>query len=64
MEKHTVLLSDRRYSVQVYKLASNIWIADGDVLGDRLRASGRTAGKALRAWRQAAEQRSRITVNS
>jgi len=64
MEKHTVHLSDRRCSVQVYKLANNVWIADGEVFGGRLRASGRTAGKALRAWRQAAEQRSPMTVNS
>jgi hypothetical protein len=64
MEKHTVHLFDRRYAVQIYKLANNVWIADGEVFGDRLRASGRTAGKALRAWRLAAEQRSRMTVNS
>jgi hypothetical protein len=50
--------------VQVYKLANNIWIADGELLGDRLRASGTTAGKALRAWRQAAEQKPCMSVNS
>jgi hypothetical protein len=64
MEKHTVHLSDRCYVVQVYKLANNIWIADGELLGDRLRASGTTAGKALRAWRQAAEQKPCMSVNS
>ena len=64
MEKHQVHLFDRLYAVQVYKLANNVWIADGELLGDRLRASGTTAGKALRAWRQAAEQKPRISVNS
>jgi hypothetical protein len=64
MEKHKVHLSDRNYAVQVYKLANNVWIADGKVFDDRLRAGGRTAGKALRAWRQAAEQKPRISVNS
>jgi hypothetical protein len=64
MEKHQVHLFDRRHVVQVYKLANNVWIADGELLGDRLRASGTTASKALRAWRQAAEQKPRISVNS
>jgi hypothetical protein len=57
MERHAVQVSGHLCGVQVYRLATNVWIAEGDFLGDQLRARGSTAGKAVKAWHEVAGKR-------
>jgi hypothetical protein len=57
MERRTVDAPGRRCSVQVYQVAKQVWVADGEALGDQLRVRGNTAGKALTAWHKAAAKR-------
>jgi hypothetical protein len=57
MEQHTGAAPGRHSSVQVYQVATHVWIADGEALGDQLRVRGSTPGKALIAWREAAVKR-------
>jgi hypothetical protein len=45
MIQHTVDVSGQRYAVQVYQYADNLWIADGELLGQQLRTIGSTPKK-------------------
>jgi len=55
MQQHSIDVSGQYCAVHVYQFAKNVWIADGEFLGDQLRARGSTARKAVSAWRKAAE---------
>jgi hypothetical protein len=57
MEQHAISTPYPNSVVQIYQVAKRVWIADGEALGDQLRARGSTAGKALIAWRKAAVKR-------
>src|SRR5262245_13452412 len=62
MAQYTVDVAGRHYAVKVYQHAHKVWIAAGKFLGDRLRTSGSTARKAVRAWQKAAVDRHRDTL--
>ena len=57
MEQHGIGAPYPDSVIQVYQFAKRVWIADGEALGDQLRARESTAGKALIAWRKAAVKR-------
>jgi len=57
MEQHTGAGPRRHCSVEVYLIAKHVWVADGEALGDQLRVSASTAGKALIAWHKAAAKK-------
>jgi hypothetical protein len=54
MTQHSVDVFGQRYALYIYQYADNLWIAVGELLGHPLRTIGRTAPKAVRAWRKAA----------
>jgi len=64
MEKHTVDVSGQLCVVRVHQLAKNVWIAAGEFLGGHLKTTGRTAGKAIRAWKKTAAAKPRNVANS
>ena len=56
MPERTIDICGRAYEIQVYCLAKRFWVAVGEYLGEQLRTRGSTAGKAVTAWRKAAEE--------
>jgi len=54
MTQHSADVFGKRYALNVYQYADNLWIAVGEFLGRQLRTIDRTALKAVRAWRNAA----------
>ena len=52
--QHSVDVFGQQYALDVYQYADNLWIAVGEFLGYQFRTVGRTALKAVRAWRKAA----------
>jgi hypothetical protein len=57
MPEFTINVCRQAHKIQVYCLAKSFWIAGGEYLGEQLRTRGSTAGKAVMAWRRAAELR-------
>jgi hypothetical protein len=57
LTRHSVDVFGQRYALHIYQYADNLWIAVGEFLGHPLKTMGRTALKAVRAWRKAAREK-------
>ena len=55
MPERTIDVCGEACKIQVYCLAKRFWVAVGEYLGEQLRTRGSTSGKAVIAWRRAAE---------
>ena len=55
MLEFTIEVCGQAHKIQVYCFAKSFWVAAGEYLGQQLRTRGSTAGKAVTAWRRAAE---------
>jgi hypothetical protein len=62
MPEFTINVCRQAHKIQVYCLAKSFWIAGGEYLGEQLRTRGSTAGKAVMAWRRAAELRKAVAT--
>lgn len=55
MLEFTIDVCGQVHKIRVYCFANSFWVAAGEHLGKQLRTRGSTAGKAVTAWRRAAE---------
>jgi hypothetical protein len=55
MPERLIDVCGQAHKIQVYYLAKRFWVAVGEYLGEQLRTRGSTSGKAIMAWRRAAE---------
>ena len=55
MLEFTIDVCGQVHNIRVYCFANSFWVAAGEHLGKQLRTRGSTAGKAVTAWRRAAE---------
>lgn len=54
MSEHTVLVWGKRHVVAVDRKSKTVWIADGEYMGESISVQDRSAGTALKRWREAA----------
>lgn len=52
--EHSVEVWGQRYPVSVYQESKSVWHAVGDYMGQTIRTKDRSAGTALKRWREAA----------
>jgi hypothetical protein len=52
--EHSVTVWGKRCPVSVYQKSKSVWIADGDYMGESISVQDRSAGTALKRWKEAA----------
>jgi len=52
--EHTVTVWGTPCKVSVYRKSKSVWVASGDYLGEAITVQDRSAGSALKRWREAA----------
>jgi hypothetical protein len=52
--EHTVLAWSTPCKVTVYQKSKAVWVADGDYMGESISVQDRSAGSALKRWRETA----------
>lgn len=57
MPEYKVLVWGKRHTITVEKKSKTVWIADGDYMGESIHVEDRSAGTAVKRWREAATHR-------
>jgi hypothetical protein len=52
--EHSVTVWGHRYPVSVYQKSKSVWVASGEYMGESISVQDRSAGTALKRWREAA----------
>jgi len=61
MLKQSIEIRDQRCAIEVHRMGKTVWLAVGEYVGQRVRATGTTAQKAAKAWRKVAEFRANVS---
>ncbi len=55
--ERTVQVWGKTYKVAVHQRSKSVWVASGDHMGQPIETQDRSAGAALKRWREAATSR-------